>query len=54
MHKHNFGQFWGGGGEGGEKQHLYTKELAISIPMHTYRFLGKRIDIGDCFDCLPC
>ena len=35
----------GGGGGGGvvymEKQYLYTKELAISIPMHTSRFLRK-------------
>ena len=35
----------GGGGGGGV--HLYTKELAILIPMHTsHFFLGKPIDVG--------
>ena len=46
----------GGGGVGGwgANVHLYRKELAILIPMHSSLFLGKPIDVRYCFDCLPC
>ena len=43
-----------GGGGGGANVHLYTKELAILIPMHASLFLGKPIDVRYCFVCLPC
>ena len=44
----------GGGGGVGANVHLYRKELAILIPMHSSLFLGKPIDVRYCFDCLPC